>query len=83
MLDVRFTRGWRERERALDAYERHNEQVRATVPAERLIDWQPGDGWEPICSALGVAVPGEPFPHVNSTAEFGAMQASRGDRPGS
>jgi hypothetical protein len=36
-----------------------------------------------ICAALGVAVPNEPFPHVNSTAEFGAMQASRADQPGS
>ena len=24
---------------------------------ERLVDWQPGDGWEPICNALGVPVP--------------------------
>jgi len=55
-------------------YERHNAHVRATVPPERLIDWQPGDGWEPICDKLGLAVPSEPFPHVNTTDEFRAMQ---------
>ena len=52
------------------AYERHNGAVRATVPAARLVEWQPGDGWEPLCSALGAPVPDEPFPQVNSSAEF-------------
>jgi Sulfotransferase domain len=44
------------------------------VPAGRLVEWRPGDGWEPICTALRVAVPDEPFPHVNSTEEFRAEQ---------
>lgn len=52
------------------AYHRWLSDVRAAVPAERLIDWQPGDGWEPLCSAIGVPVPDEPFPFENSTAEF-------------
>jgi hypothetical protein len=58
---------------AVAAYERHNAHVRATAPPERLVEWHPGDGWAPLCRALGVAVPHEPFPHVNSTAEFRAM----------
>ena len=58
---------------AVAAYERHNDHVRATAPADRLLEWQPGDGWAPLCTALGVDVPDEPFPHVNSTAEFRAM----------
>jgi hypothetical protein len=58
---------------AIAAYERHNADVRATAPPERLLEWHPGDGWAPLCEALGVAVPDEPFPHVNSTAEFRAM----------
>ena len=41
-----------------------------TVPADRLVEWTTGDGWEPLCQALGVPVPAEPFPHVNTTAEF-------------
>jgi hypothetical protein len=55
------------------AYERQLADVRATVPAERLVEWTPGDGWGPLCDALGVAVPDEPFPHVNTTDEFRAM----------
>lgn len=57
------------------AYERHNAAVRAGVPAPRLIDWQPGDGWEPLCTSLGRPVPDVPFPHVNTTAEFNARLA--------
>ncbi len=69
---ARLTPDWRERSAAVQAYERHNDEVRRTVPAERLIDWRPGDGWEPICSTLGLAVPSEPFPHENTAAEFQA-----------
>jgi Sulfotransferase domain len=70
LMDARFTPGWRERERAIAAYERHNAEVRRSVPPERLIDWQPSQGWEPICAALGLDVPTEPFPRVNTSAEF-------------
>ena len=69
----RFTDDTLDRATAIAAYERHNEHVRATAPADRLVQWQPGDGWAPLCGALGVAIPDEPFPHVNSTAEFRAM----------
>jgi hypothetical protein len=70
-----FCDRWPERDAVLAAYRRHNDEVRRQVPAERLVEWQPGDGWEPLCSALGVAVPDEPFPHVNTTADFRASQA--------
>ncbi len=65
---------------AIAAYERHNALVRAEVPAERLIDWRPGDGWAPICSALGVPVPDEPFPHLNTTAQFRSRQEQDAER---
>jgi hypothetical protein len=55
---------------AMAAYERHNADVRATIPAARLVEWQPGDGWDPICSPLGVAVPAEPFPHRNTREDW-------------
>ena len=70
LLRARFTPGWTERDPAIAAYERHAEDVRRRVPSERLIDWQPSDGWAPICSALGMPVPEAAFPHVNTSAEF-------------
>ena len=47
-----------------------NEEVKRTVPAERLLVWEPRDGWEPLCEALGLPVPAEPLPHVNDSEEF-------------
>jgi Sulfotransferase domain len=81
LMNERFTPSWRDREGAIAAYERHNETVRNGVPRERLIDWHPGDGWEPICSALGLPVPAEPFPHVNTTDEFRASQTGAHQAP--
>ncbi len=54
----------------LAAYERHNATVRATAPADRFLDWNATQGWEPLCAALGLPVPEEAFPHVNSTEEW-------------
>lgn len=60
-------------------YERHNRQVRATAPRGRLVHYRPGDGWAPLCAALGIDVPDEPFPHVNSTEQFLARREDRRD----
>ena len=73
MLKLRFTENWLDETEAKRAYEAHNADVRASVPAEQLIDYRPGDGWKPICDKLGLPVPAEPFPHVNTTDEFRAM----------
>jgi len=72
-LFERFTPEWAEPAAAQAAYVRHNDAVRAAVPAKRLVDWQPGDGWQPICAALGLPVPDMPFPHANTTDDFRAM----------
>ncbi len=74
LLDQTFTPRWRERDGAIAGYEAHNAAVRATIPAGRLVEWRPGDGWDPLCAALGVPVPDEPFPHVNTTQDFRAEQ---------
>ena len=70
MFDLQFPEGWDNPVPTIAAYERRNAAVRAEVPPERLIDWRLGDNWDPLCSALGVAVPNEPFPVTNTTAEF-------------
>ena len=73
MMDERFTPDWRNPDSCKAAYDKHNAEVRATIPADRLIEWQPGDGWGPICAKLGVSVPSDPFPHANTTDDFRAM----------
>ena len=52
------------------AMERWNEQVKASVPVDRLLVWEPAQGWEPLCEFLDVAVPDGPVPNVNDTAAF-------------
>lgn len=58
------------RENVLAVYNRHVEQVRRTIPAERLLVFEPSDGWEPLCAHLDVPVPPTPFPRTNSREEF-------------
>lgn len=50
--------------------ERHNAEVREAIPAERLLEWSPKDGWEPLCAFLNRPVPDEPLPRVNDSAAF-------------
>ena len=60
MFAKTFTADWQDETEAKRAFERHNADVRASVPADRLIDYRPGDGWEPICEKLGLPVPTSP-----------------------
>lgn len=53
----------------LDSFDSHYERVRTAVPADRLLEFHPGMGWEPLCEFLGVKVLEGPFPHLNSATE--------------
>jgi hypothetical protein len=59
-----------DRDHAIATFERHVEQVRATVAPERLLIFDVRDGWGPLCAFLRVQVPEDPFPKTNSVAEF-------------
>ena len=69
LFETRFTTDVTEAA-AKAAYESFNEKVRQGVPPERLLEWRPEEGWDSICAALGVPVPDEPFPHLNTTEDF-------------
>lgn len=57
----------------IDAFDRYNASVVEHVPAERLLVWNPKDGWEPLCGFLDVGVPEGPVPHINDAAGFGDL----------
>lgn len=59
-----------DRRHCLKVYEANVAAVKAKVPAERLLVFGLGDGWEPLCAHLGVPVPDVPFPNRNNKAEF-------------
>jgi hypothetical protein len=73
LLRDRFSDRFDDPQAMMDAFARHNDAVRAAIPAERLLEWRAGDGWEPICERLGLPVPAEPFPVTNTTNEFREM----------
>ena len=58
--------------RMIERAELWNQEVRDTVPAQRLLVWEPKDGWEPLCEFIGVDVPAEELPRVNDTDAFRA-----------
>jgi hypothetical protein len=59
-----------DRAHAKRIFREHIAEVRATIPAERLLVFDLREGWEPLCAFLGVAVPDIPFPTTNSSKEF-------------
>ena len=50
-------------------HERHIKEVLETVPEEQLLHMKITEGWEPLCNFLGLPIPDEPFPRVNSREE--------------
>jgi len=59
-----------DREHAKRVFRDHNAEVQSKIPADRLLTWDPREGWKPLCAFLGVAVPDLPFPKTNSSKEF-------------
>ena len=59
-----------DRDALIKGFIAHNDAVKATIPANRLLVYQVRDGWEPLCAFLGIAVPDEPFPRTNDRLEF-------------
>ena len=55
---------------AIARYEELIAEVKAAVPAEKLLVYSVDQGWAPLCGFLGVAVPEGEFPNVNDRAQF-------------
>jgi len=65
-----FDGKFEDRDYAISVFEQHIENVKAIIPADRLLVMHIKEGWEPLCHFLNVPVPDTPFPRVNDTAEF-------------
>jgi Sulfotransferase domain len=68
-----------DRAHCIAVYEAHNEAVKRTIPADRLLVYQASEEWEPLCRFLGVPVPDAPFPRANTSDEFKARRAAEGE----
>jgi len=59
-----------DRAKMVEYFNNWNQAVIDEVPAEKLLVHRSSDGWEPLCAFLGVPVPPEPYPRVNSREEM-------------
>jgi hypothetical protein len=65
-----FQGRFKDKEWVREMYWERVETIKREVPADRLVYWELGDGWEPLADALGVEAPHKPFPHLHDTNEF-------------
>ena len=68
ILEQTFGGGVDDAALAADALAMHQREVKVAVPADRLLVYEVGHGWEPLCRFLDVAVPNDPFPSATTTA---------------
>jgi hypothetical protein len=73
----KWIRGWmgatskkEMQEKARPFYEAYNAHVKAITPEGKLLVYELGSGWEPLCEFLGKPVPEVPFPKVNETEQL-------------
>ena len=59
-----------DRDHAISVYRAHDAEVRAAFSPDRMLVFDVGEEWEPLCRFLDVAVPDMPFPYVNRSQEF-------------
>ncbi|VDP66433.1 unnamed protein product [Echinostoma caproni] len=54
----------------MNAYDKRNAEIEATIPSDRLLLFRPGMGWDPLCKFLNLPIPDEGFPWVNTREQF-------------
>ena len=59
-----------DREYMVAYFKAHTDEVVRTIPKERLLVYETGSGWEPLCKFLGVPVPATPYPRENTREQF-------------
>jgi hypothetical protein len=54
--------------KAIARYNSHVDEVRAAVPADKLLIFSVDQGWAPLCAFLGATQPASDFPNLNDRA---------------
>ena len=55
---------------AADFYNQWIEDVKASVPEDRLLIHNAKDGWAPLCRFLNVPIPENSYPRINDKQQF-------------
>lgn len=51
-------------------FRQHNARVRSLGEGRRFLEWEPKDGWAPLCEFLGAPVPDRPFPRADDWVQY-------------
>ncbi len=64
-----FRNDWR-KESLINCFNEHNAKVIKECPKDKLLVYEVGQGWEPLCTFLDKPIPTVPFPNVNDSKAF-------------
>lgn len=70
ILDKGFSGRFADKGWAIKTFEAHNQKVIDTIAPERLLVYELGCGWQPLCSFLDRPVPDAAYPKVNTAEDF-------------
>jgi hypothetical protein len=73
ILEETFDNRFEDKAHAIEIFNRHTQEVRATIDPARLLVFDVKEGWAPLCRFLEVPIPDQPFPRLNDTATTQAM----------
>ena len=57
-------------EASINHFNQWVQEVKNTVPSDKLLVFEVKEGWGPLCKFLEVPVPNIPFPNTNDTAQM-------------
>jgi hypothetical protein len=73
IFNVHLEGKFQDKKFAEKVFNKHIEDVKAFVPANKLLIYDVRDGWGPLCKFLNMPEPKEPLPHLNKKENFKAM----------
>jgi hypothetical protein len=69
-----------DREHVISVYERNVAAVQNAFGSDRLLTYELGSGWEPLCRFLELDIPSDPYPSGNESAIFHAKDENLGNK---
>lgn len=70
LLQGHYGGEFHDKEKTIARYLAFQNEVRTSVPAQNLLEFEISEGWEPLCRFLNVPVPEQPFPFKNKRRDF-------------
>lgn len=74
ILEQTFGGDLKNKDRAINIYKQHIDDVKRVIPSERLLQFEAKQGWGPLCEFLDKPVPNEPYPRVNTSEDFAQLK---------